>query len=275
MTTAMNDDGAPWARPRRAEGSGEAARSMRNLARLRERPAGADGRDAMASFLAQALLDSDEADELLALSARLAEWPQGPPGPGSTERVAGRVELGPVAGALFRALRSRSQGAGEQIAAWQHAVEECGRAGLHEDQALASLHLAETLLSRKQQRARAAHLLRSAHGTAKALGAEHLVREIEAVASQSHISLAEAELDELRAPGLPSALAHATPREWDVLSHLVAGRTYREIARTLFISEKTVSVHVSNLLRKTGTTSRIELAALAHRETRPAEKPTG
>jgi DNA-binding NarL/FixJ family response regulator len=50
-----------------------------------------------------------------------------------------------------------------------------------------------------------------------------------------------------------------------VLRHLVAGRTYAEIARALFISEKTVSVHVSNLLRKTGTSSRIELAELARR----------
>ena len=50
-----------------------------------------------------------------------------------------------------------------------------------------------------------------------------------------------------------------------MLSHLVAGRTYAEIAEALFISEKTVSVHVSNLLRKTGTRSRVEVAALARR----------
>jgi DNA-binding CsgD family transcriptional regulator len=51
-----------------------------------------------------------------------------------------------------------------------------------------------------------------------------------------------------------------------VLGHLVAGRTYAEIAVALFISEKTVSVHVSNLLRKTGTSSRVEAAAWARRE---------
>jgi DNA-binding NarL/FixJ family response regulator len=45
----------------------------------------------------------------------------------------------------------------------------------------------------------------------------------------------------------------------------VAGRSYQEIAQSLFISEKTVSVHVSNLLRKTGTTSRVEVAAYARR----------
>jgi DNA-binding CsgD family transcriptional regulator len=56
-----------------------------------------------------------------------------------------------------------------------------------------------------------------------------------------------------------------TKREREVLSHLVAGRTYAEIANALFISEKTVSAHVSNLLHKTGTSSRREVSALALR----------
>ena len=50
-----------------------------------------------------------------------------------------------------------------------------------------------------------------------------------------------------------------------MLAHLVANRTNAEIAKALFISEKTVSVHVSNLLHKTGTRSRREVAALARR----------
>ena len=40
------------------------------------------------------------------------------------------------------------------------------------------------------------------------------------------------------------------------LALLATGRTYAQIARELFVSEKTVSVHVSNLLRKTGTANR-------------------
>ena len=59
--------------------------------------------------------------------------------------------------------------------------------------------------------------------------------------------------------------AGLTARETEVLSHLVANRTYAEIAAALFISEKTVSVHVSNLLRKTGCASGREVAALAGR----------
>jgi DNA-binding CsgD family transcriptional regulator len=53
--------------------------------------------------------------------------------------------------------------------------------------------------------------------------------------------------------------------EREILAHLIAGRTYAEIAMALVLSEKTVSVHVSNMLRKTGTANRVELAQLAHR----------
>jgi DNA-binding CsgD family transcriptional regulator len=51
-----------------------------------------------------------------------------------------------------------------------------------------------------------------------------------------------------------------TARENEILRLVVAGYTYREIARTLVISEKTVSAHISNLLRKTNTTNRAELS---------------
>lgn len=56
-----------------------------------------------------------------------------------------------------------------------------------------------------------------------------------------------------------------TPREREILALLVAGRTYGEIARELVISEKTVGSHISNLLAKTGTSNRIDLAGYADR----------
>src|SRR3954452_22722879 len=59
---------------------------------------------------------------------------------------------------------------------------------------------------------------------------------------------------------------HQLHRDDSLFSNLlVANRTNAEIAQTLFLSEKTVSVHVSNLLRKTDTGSRREVAALARR----------
>jgi DNA-binding CsgD family transcriptional regulator len=63
----------------------------------------------------------------------------------------------------------------------------------------------------------------------------------------------------------PEAPPGLTAREREILAHIVAGLTYGEIARELMISEKTVSVHVSHLLHKTGTTNRAELAQLARR----------
>ena len=63
-------------------------------------------------------------------------------------------------------------------------------------------------------------------------------------------------------------LAHLTPREREILALLIRGLTYRDIAVALVISEKTVSSHVSNLLRKTDTSNRVELTRLLSR-TRP------
>ena len=51
-----------------------------------------------------------------------------------------------------------------------------------------------------------------------------------------------------------------------MLALLVEARTNRQIAARLYISEKTVSVHVSNILAKLGVRSRAEAAALARRD---------
>ena len=58
-----------------------------------------------------------------------------------------------------------------------------------------------------------------------------------------------------------------------MLAHVVAGRTYREIARALVVSEKTVSSHVSHLLSKTATANRVDLARWAIR--RPPDREQG
>jgi DNA-binding CsgD family transcriptional regulator len=55
-----------------------------------------------------------------------------------------------------------------------------------------------------------------------------------------------------------------TDREYEVLRLVAAGRSNREIASELFISPKTASVHVSNILAKLGVGSRTEAAAKAH-----------
>lgn len=69
-----------------------------------------------------------------------------------------------------------------------------------------------------------------------------------------------------RADGIPVPRApHLTPRELQVLSLVASGDSNRDIARELFISEKTASVHVSNILAKLGAHSRTAAAAAARR----------
>jgi DNA-binding CsgD family transcriptional regulator len=64
------------------------------------------------------------------------------------------------------------------------------------------------------------------------------------------------------AGGLASPL---TRRELEVLTLLAEGRSNRQIAETLFISESTAGVHVSNILGKLGVSGRTEAAAVAFR----------
>jgi DNA-binding NarL/FixJ family response regulator len=56
-----------------------------------------------------------------------------------------------------------------------------------------------------------------------------------------------------------------TARELEVLRLLAVGRTNRDIAAELFISAKTASVHVSNIMSKLGVANRVEAAAIGYR----------
>ncbi|MEO7061678.1 MAG: AAA family ATPase [Lapillicoccus sp.] len=107
--------------------------------------------------------------------------------------------------------------------------------------------------------------VRAAHEAATALGATRLVEEIIRLAGWHRIDLA---LDAGPATDAsPTALdAYSlTGREREVLGGLAAGKTNQEIADELFISVKTASVHVSNILRKLEVSGRHEAARVAHR----------
>jgi DNA-binding CsgD family transcriptional regulator len=172
--------------------------------------------------------------------------------------------VAPAVGLLFEAERSRSDGSSGDPAAWQAAVEACEVAGLRWEQAVALRWLGAALLDDGGGRATSARALRAAHDMARTMGAAPLREEVETLARSARIDLGRPG-EILRIDEDVSALRNLTRREREVLAHLVTGRSYTEIAEALFISDKTVSVHVSNILRKTGARNRVEASALGRR----------
>jgi DNA-binding CsgD family transcriptional regulator len=150
----------------------------------------------------------------------------------------------------------------DEAARWHRAVVATREAGLAWDEAYCRWREAEATLRDRGTRADGIGALREAHRLATDLQALPILTQLEALARSTRIPLtapAEAAVETgTTIPGL-------TGREREILAYLVAGRTYAEIAKALVLSEKTVSVHVSNMLRKTGTASRAELAQLANR----------
>ena len=227
-------------------------------------------------------IDAGGADETMAAAARIAaDLGEATASRSEAMAVLERLELlrgtepfaqsgpddlyHPALGRLYEADRGRCHGGPDTSPLWRSAVAACADAGLVWEEARGSYHLARSLLTARRSRSEAASALRRAARIADDLGAAPILHEVEELSRQAHILLADPAPAQ-RASGVPDkTLSALTGREREVLSHVVAGRTYAEIAHELFISEKTVSVHVSNLLRKTGTASRIELADLARR----------
>jgi DNA-binding CsgD family transcriptional regulator/tetratricopeptide (TPR) repeat protein len=128
---------------------------------------------------------------------------------------------------------------------------------------------AEALLLSGGSRVAAQSAASEAHLTATQLGASLLQDQIEGLAARSRLALQD-EPDVTPATAAteregPGGHFKLTRREQDVLERLVSGHTNREIARDLFISEKTASVHISNIKSKLGANGRAEIAAIAVR----------
>lgn len=96
----------------------------------------------------------------------------------------------------------------------------------------------------------------TARAVALRLGAEPLLRELRDL-SPSAARPRPAQGERLNSP--------LTTREHEVLVLVAQGRSNKEIGQHLFISTKTASVHVSNILAKLGATGRTEAVALARR----------
>ncbi|PZG20442.1 LuxR family transcriptional regulator [Nonomuraea aridisoli] len=117
-----------------------------------------------------------------------------------------------------------------------------------------SLHRAAVAAAHGGDREGAAARLKKALPLAQALRATPLIERIETLLRRVGAG-----------PAAPDQSELLTPREREVLRLVAQGRTNRDIAAELFISAKTVSVHVSNILAKLGVTTRGEAAAAGHR----------
>jgi two-component system nitrate/nitrite response regulator NarL len=106
----------------------------------------------------------------------------------------------------------------------------------------------------------------------KNIDADYLVRAIERAAAGESV-LAEsmaaklvAQLQKQREPkpaAPPSELDKLTPREREILACLARGESNKLIARVLDLAESTVKIHVQNILKKLGLTSRVQAAVFA------------
>jgi DNA-binding NarL/FixJ family response regulator len=103
---------------------------------------------------------------------------------------------------------------------------------------------------------------------ARRMGAAPLLEQIEALMRRARLPPSEAEAAPAHdAAAMPDELERLglTTREAEVLRLVADGLSNSQIAEQLFISRKTASVHVSNILSKLGVSTRVEAAALAHR----------
>lgn len=212
----------------------------------------------------------------------LAEWRRRR---ASTETATPNQAITEALDALCAAQSTRALGAADP-SSWQRAAEAHERLGLVYPGAYARFRQAEALVqaatprtsrSARDARSAAARPLHAALDTARLLGARPLVAACVLLARRARLDPA---LIDQRASGTDASLApapsltpaaaflerrHLTPRELEVLTLVGSGWSNGEIASALFISRKTASVHVSNILGKLGVGDRVEAGAVAHR----------
>jgi DNA-binding CsgD family transcriptional regulator len=145
---------------------------------------------------------------------------------------------------------------------WQEAAAAWEELGEPFALGSALYRVAEAGLADQADRGAAAAALTKAAAIARDLGARPLGDDVALLARRARISLTGANA---AGTGAGGAGRNLTARELDVLRLVAAGRSNAAIAAELFISTKTVSVHVSNIMRKLGAANRGEAAAIARR----------
>ncbi len=135
---------------------------------------------------------------------------------------------------------------------WQQALDAFGYGHVYE-QARCRWRLAEASVAAGDRAAARTHA-QAAAASAEQMGAVPLQRAVAATVSRARLAGPETTAD-----------AVLTRREREVLALVAEGMTNREIGKRLFISEKTASVHLSNVMTKLNASSRTEAVTVAHR----------
>jgi ATP/maltotriose-dependent transcriptional regulator MalT len=143
---------------------------------------------------------------------------------------------------------------------WEAVIDACRAAEDPYLVAYALMRSAQAACANGDREA-AAPPLEEAARLASAMGAAPLLEDVRALARRARVTIADAA--EPAGPGIDAF--GLTQREREVLDLLAEGRSNAQIAEELFITRKTASVHVSNILGKLGVASRGEATAMAHR----------
>jgi DNA-binding CsgD family transcriptional regulator len=161
-------------------------------------------------------------------------------------------------GLLTAAEQARTEGAADR-ATWRGVAESWHAASQPYREAYARLREAEAAV-RAGRREQAERALAAAQALARGLPSAPLLGLAGDLARRARLTAPA-----LAQPDSAPARFDLTGRETEVLALLTNGDSNRQIARALFISERTVAVHVSRILDKLGVRNRTEAAMVGAR----------
>ena len=168
--------------------------------------------------------------------------------------------------AMCAAEDDRAEGRSDP-AAWEAVATRLEGLGQPYPTAYARLRSAEAHLGRRVRSAEGTAALERAERAARALRAGPLLAEVNDLAARARVTFEPAGPGTAAETAEPVAgpLSGLTPREMEVLTVMATGLTNREIAAYLFISEKTVGVHLTRVFAKLGVHSRVQASAMLPR----------
>ncbi len=172
------------------------------------------------------------------------------------EHGAGQPDVAAFA-TLVQAEHARQSGQ-DSRSTWRAAAEAWRLAGWPYREAYARLREAEAA-SKAGRRDQAVRALAACENLARRLQAVPLLDQAKDLSRRARLSGQTVKSSE------PDARFDLTDREMEVLALLVTGDSNRQIARALFISDRTVAVHVSRILDKLGVRNRTEAATVGAR----------